>query len=124
MEQAIQKNWQWVEAQACQFLSQQGLHLIKKNYASRWGEIDLIMKDNSSLVFIEVRQRKNIKYGSSEESITIHKQKKIIKTAYDYLQQDLIYNMDSDIRFDVICSNQKVEKQTEKLKFNWIKNAF
>jgi len=76
---------QKAEQEALNFLKQQGLKLITQNYYCRQGEIDLVMSDQQTLVFIEVRYRKSHHYGSSAESVTINKQKKIIHTAVLYL---------------------------------------
>ena len=64
------------EEACCNHLTQQGLILITKNFHCRHGEIDLIMKDRKTLVFIEVRYRKSDRYGGALESITPKKQKK------------------------------------------------
>lgn len=99
---------------ACQFLIKQGLQLIEKNYHCKNGEIDLIMRDQSTLVIVEVRFRKSNKYGSAEESITLRKQSRIIATAQHYL---LVNKVNSAIRFDVIAMSGDND-------INWIKNAF
>jgi len=68
---------------ACQFLTENKLKLIIKNYSCRQGEIDLIMQDQNELVFIEVRYRKNQSHGSALESITQYKLRRI-KTAINH----------------------------------------
>jgi putative endonuclease len=77
------------EQLACAYLMQQGLILLKANFSIRLGEIDLIMRDtaNDMLVFVEVRYRKNNHYGGAAGSVTVQKQRKIIKTAAFYLQR-------------------------------------
>lgn len=72
---------------ACCYLQQQGLKLVTCNYHCRHGEIDLIMLDDDTLAFIEVRLRNNQRYGSTLESIDAHKRRKLIFTANHYLQQ-------------------------------------
>ena len=69
------------EKKACDYLQQQGLKLIEKNYYCRSGEIDLIMLDKQELVFIEVRYRKSRTFGSAAESIDARKRNKIIDDA-------------------------------------------
>lgn len=101
---------------ACNYLSKQGLTLVSRNYYCRLGEIDLIMRDKSYLVFIEVRYRNNSSFGSGAESVTLSKQAKLIKTAQFYLQQKKLIDKIS-CRFDVISV-----KDREKIE--WIKNAF
>lgn len=100
---------------AAEYLKAKGLKLISANYRSRFGEIDLIMQDGQSLVFIEVRLRKSKFFGGTEASITTSKQHKIITTAAYYLQQ----HGDQACRFDVILMD-KVDARH----IDWIKNAF
>lgn len=107
------------EQAACDYLTQQGLTLIEKNYRTRCGEIDLIMKDKNFYVFIEVRLRNNLDFASSIESITASKQKKIIKTALFFLQQHRLLNK-VPCRFDVVGAIEA----NQTLQIQWIKNAF
>ena len=102
------------EKAALAFLEAKGLVLLNQNYFCRFGEIDLIMKEKDTLIFIEVRFRKNSFYGGAAGSINYSKQKKIINTAQHYLLTlpELPY-----CRFDVIA----IENSTE---ITWIKNAF
>jgi len=66
------------EKQALYYLTSQGLTLLCQNYYCRFGEIDLIMQDQETIVFIEVRYRKNNDFGGALASITQSKQNKII----------------------------------------------
>ena len=109
---------------ACQFLEEKGLKLIEKNFNCYFGEIDLIMQDNDSLVFVEVRYRRSNNYGSGAETITANKQSKLIKTASAYLQQHAKLNQ-YPARFDVVSISGSVETSNiQSIKFNWIENAF
>lgn len=97
------------EEQACLFLQAQGLHLIAKNWQQpKVGELDLVMLEKgaawSTLVFVEVRQRKRSGYGDAVLSITASKQQKIIKTARYFLQHYPKYR-DCECRFDIIAYN-------------------
>ena len=105
------------EQQAHDYLKQQGLALVEKNYRCRRGEIDLIMKTADTLVFIEVRFRKNNNFGGAKESITPAKQQKLQATAQHYMQQ---YNPNVNARFDVIAITGEGKNQ----QLEWIKNAF
>ncbi|MFK5893694.1 MAG: YraN family protein [Pseudomonadota bacterium] len=107
------------EEQACQFLQSQGLKLIDKNFYSRFGEIDLIMLDNNYLVFIEVRSRKNMGFGSSLESITLVKQNKLRKTADFFFLKNVHYNK-MPARFDVVL----IPPTSINDQINWLQNAF
>lgn len=113
---------QETEHQALNFLKQQGLKLIDTNYHCRQGEIDLIMQDQQTLVFIEVRYRKNHYYGSSAESVTRSKQQKIIHTAEHYLLHK-VKTTTPACRFDVVAIYPSENAQNS-LQFDWIKHAF
>lgn len=82
------------------YLKKNGLELITRNYRCRFGEIDLIMQDKDTLVFIEVRYRNTDRFGSAIESIDVNKQRKLIFTANHYLSQT---NNLQPTRFDVVA---------------------
>lgn len=73
------------ERTAEKFLKKRGLKLLQRNYSCRQGEIDLIMQDGSQLVFVEVRYRRNSRYGSGAETVSIHKQRRIIQAARSFI---------------------------------------
>ena len=115
---------EYTESLACQYLENGGLKLIEKNFNCRMGEIDLIMQDNDSLVFVEVRYRKSNHFGSGAESITVSKQSKLIKTASLYLQRHDKMNK-YPARFDVVSITGFIgTSDLSKINFDWIKNAF
>lgn len=115
---------EYTESLACQYLENKGFKLIEKNFNCRVGEIDLIMKDNDSLVFIEVRYRRSNNFGSGAESITASKQSKLIKTASLYLQQHAKLNK-YPARFDVVSITGFIETDNiDNINFDWIENAF
>ncbi|MDO6512856.1 MULTISPECIES: YraN family protein [unclassified Neptuniibacter] len=90
------------EKQAEKFLQTQRLKLLNRNFSCRFGEIDLIMQDGQTIVFIEVRYRNTKRYGGAAASVTPTKQAKIIKAAQLYLsQQPRLAN--KNCRFDVIA---------------------
>lgn len=110
------KRGQWAEQKAKKYLQQQGLIWIQSNYNCPSGEIDLIMRDDSMLVFVEVRYRKEDDFGASIETIIRTKQHRLIKTAWHYLLE--IKAVDKmDARFDVVGLSPDE-------KIHWIKNAF
>ena len=104
------------EKLAATYLINNGLKLLAQNYHCRFGEIDLIMTDEATLVFIEVRLRSSRIFGDAAASITPQKQHKIQLTAQHYLQQ---LNSLPACRFDVILMS-KVDIQA----ITWLKNAF
>lgn len=113
---------QQTEQLALNFLQKQGLSFVAQNYRCRQGEIDLIMHDKSTLVFVEVRYRKTATYGNSAESITLKKQQKIIFAAQHYLCQAK-FSSTPACRFDVVAIYPSGETKSS-LQFDWIKNAF
>ncbi|WP_229008554.1 YraN family protein [Methylophilus sp. Leaf408] len=103
------------EAAAARFLKQQGLVLVAQNYSCRFGEIDLIMQEKSTLVFVEVRLRSNQKFTSAADSIHHHKQQKLIRAAQYYLQSQ---DINRPCRFDAVLFNEPTFESP-----NWIRNA-
>ncbi len=107
------------ESVACNYLNKKHLKKIKRNYTCKAGEIDIIMTDKNTLVFVEVKYRKNDDWVSALESVTKTKQRRIIKAAQMYLLQNKKYE-DWNCRFDVV-SIQGDKKNPE---IDWITNAF
>ena len=103
------------EELALHFLKKKGLKLIEKNFSTRAGEVDLIMQDDDTVVFIEVRYRKNTDFGGAAASVTPKKQLRVIKAALAYQQKN---TSQSSMRFDVVA----IEGDNEDL--NWIQSAF
>lgn len=101
---------------ACRYLQAQGLRLIECNYRCRCGEIDLVMDDGDSLVFVEVRYRRNNHYGSGAETVDAHKQARIIRCAQYYLQRHPAAQ-GRPARFDVISLEAGKDP-------HWITDAF
>jgi putative endonuclease len=108
-----------LEGYALNLLRKAGLRLVLKNFQCRMGEIDLIMWDGDTLVFVEVRYRQDKSHGSAIETITQQKQRKILRTARLYLQQQALYDK-VPCRIDVVGLTGNPGKPD----FDWIKNAF
>lgn len=68
------------------FLTRRGYHILETNYRCPHGEIDIIARHQDYLVFIEVRTKRSLKFGSPEESITPAKKEKMVATAWHYQQ--------------------------------------
>ena len=85
---------------AARFLEQRGLAILARNFRCRGGEIDLVCREGSALVFVEVRLRRNVNFGGAAASITARKQKRIILAARHYLAA--CAGADADCRFDCI----------------------
>ena len=101
------------ENRACDYLTGQGLQLIERNFHSRRGELDLIMRDGEVWVFVEVRQRSSRRYGSAAETVSYRKQTRLLHAASYYLQSRRI---EAPCRFDVIAIDGG--------DLTWIKDAF
>lgn len=109
------------ERLAAGWLQQQGLELLRRNYACRLGEIDLIMRDQDTLVFVEVRYRRSHIHGSPLETVTWQKQRKLWRCARHYLMQAGLHEAVA-CRFDVVgISGANKAKPPE---IEWVRNAF
>ncbi len=101
---------------AAAYLQQQGLALVARNYRCRFGEIDLIMTEDDTLVFVEVRMRASDAFGGAAASITATKQAKLLITARHYL---------SGLRREPVCRFDAVLiTGTHHYTIEWIRNAF
>lgn len=110
---------QWAEQIVLDYLVQEKLKLLARNFHGSRGEIDLIMLDSETIVFIEVRYRVNNNYLNALETINGKKCSRIIKTSQQYLQANR-WTSKSPCRFDVIT----VTGDSEAPEIVWIKNAF
>lgn len=72
---------------AQKYLQQKGFRLITKNYFLRGGEIDLIMEDDDIMIFVEVKTRRNQKFGHADEAINPRKKRKLIRAVFHYLKE-------------------------------------
>jgi len=97
------------------YLRDNGYVILKRNFRSRSGEIDIIAKRGSHLSFVEVKTRKNTNFGHPCDAVDYHKQQKIISTARTFL---VSYTDYEDISFDV-C-----EVYTDERCINYIQGAF
>ena len=91
------------EAYARQWLEQRGWHHLDHNWHSRYGEIDLVMLDDTAqIVIVEVKSRRSTRFGSPETAITPHKRVALRRAAVQWLhaQHRLPYHL--GLRFDVI----------------------
>ncbi|RKR02506.1 putative endonuclease [Kushneria sinocarnis] len=106
-----------IELLTARWLSERGLREIARNQHARGGEIDLIMRDGDTLVFVEVRYRRDCHHGSAVESVTPAKQRRIVQAARFYLARE---RLSCACRFDVVG----VTGTPEALEFDWIRAAF
>ncbi len=107
------------ETVAEKYLAEQGLHFISRNYYCKAGEIDLLMQESDTLVFVEVRFRSNPFFGSAAESITAKKIQRIRKSAEHFLLTNPHFEQLYK-RFDVLA----ISAQPSEDEILWIKDAF
>jgi putative endonuclease len=88
------------EDRALAHLLEHGLTLVERNFLCKAGEIDLIMQQRASLVFVEVRRRASGAFGGAAASVTPAKQRRLINTAQYYL---LRYPSPPPCRFDLVA---------------------
>ena len=105
------------EALTKQYLERQGLRFVEQNFSAKCGEIDLIMKDQQTIVFVEVKYRKQTHFGHAAEFVTQKKMHKLTRTAYLWLSKNGLSPHTTDFRFDVVAIHQAGND------IDWIKNA-
>lgn len=105
-----------VEAEdlALAYLQRRGLRLKARNYACRLGEIDLVLADGATVVFVEVRQRSHRGFGGAAESITARKRARLIATARHFLARQRSL---PPCRFDAVLVDGDGHVE-------WIRDAF
>lgn len=111
------------ERLAVRYLKRQGLTFIAQNVYARFGEIDLIMQDGETWVFVEVRARSSEKYGGAAHSMTYNKRGRLIRTAHYYLQYHCP-NQLPPCRFDAVLIDSSLPRRAQLKQLAWIKGAF
>lgn len=107
------------EREAAKYLSKSNYKILQLNFRSKFGEIDIIAMHKDTIVFIEVKTRKNNLYGTPGQAVNKSKQRKIIKTALFYLKIKNIYH--KNVRFDIVEVWQENNKVMD---IHIIPNAF
>lgn len=108
------------ERAAEKYLKQQGLRPKQRNFNSQFGEIDLIMMDGPTCVFVEVRYRNSASFVTPAETVNASKQAKLRRTAEYFLQSQRLLDK-VPCRFDVVSITGQLGPKAEII---WIKNAF
>ena len=114
-----QRSGNAAEALARQLMEREGLRLIAQNWRCKRGELDLVMLDRDTVVFVEVRYRRYSAWGGALESVDLRKRQKLIRAAQLFLQQESRLAK-HPCRFDVVALGQTGKDQEP----NWIRNAF
>jgi len=107
------------EDRVCQYLQSRGARILARNVQSRSGEIDVVCVDAGVLVFVEVRQRSDARYGSAAASVGRTKQTRLIRTAQAWLARLVAHHFHGETppcRFDVVAVQGK--------EIQWLKQAF
>lgn len=98
-----------------EWLKQQGMRILERNFRTRTGEIDLIARDRETIVFVEVKYRSSSSSGTPAEAVGWQKQNRIRNAARYYLYRNR-YAEETPCRFDVVAILGK--------EICWIRNAF
>lgn len=106
------------EAAAANFLERLGYEILERQYHYNHGEIDVIARDGSELVFVEVRTRRSERFGKAEETVTPKKQELLRRTAEGYVEEKNCVNI--SCRFDVVA----VQVRNGRAEIRHFKNAF
>jgi putative endonuclease len=106
------------EDKAAVFLAANGYKILKRNYKTRLGEIDIIARDRETICFVEVKSRTTERFGLPQEAISKSKQRQIAKVALMFLKENNL--LESFTRFDAVS----VLFVPGKPKLELIKNAF
>ena len=107
------------EQRACTTLEHAGLRLLSRNYVTRRGELDLVMRDADTIVFVEVRYRRNASHGDAAASVTAVKRERLILAAQHWLSAHPEHAQRT-CRFDVISYDGPAAAAQE----NWLRSAF
>jgi putative endonuclease len=107
------------ERRACAELERAGLKLLARNYTTRHGELDLVMRDGDTVVFVEVRYRVRAGHGDALASVTRGKQDKLIRTAQLWLAAHPRHAQ-RPCRFDVVS----YDGPAEDARMQWLRGAF
>lgn len=111
------------ETDAADYALRHGYALIRRNYRTPYGEIDLILRSpEGELVFVEVKARTGTYFGYPERAVDARKRRHIVRSAYHYLEEN--YPDDDDLiwRIDIIAIVYKRDQKTI-LDFKWYENV-
>ena len=110
---------QRAERAAARFLERRGLATLARNYRTRFGEIDLVMRDGDAIVFVEVRYRRDDSWLRAAETITVQKRRRIVLAARAFLRTHPAL-FTQPCRFDVVG----IARPHYRLRYEWIRGAF
>lgn len=105
------------ESEALATLRTRGLRVLDRNWRCRWGELDLVMDEGGTVVFVEVRYRRSAVYGGAAESIGAAKIARLRRAAEAWLQAHPAWRA-APVRFDVMAGDGRP------VRWRWLRNAF
>lgn len=108
-----------VEAAALRFLEAKGLRLLARNASARGGELDLVMADGATVVFVEVRYRADAAFGGGAASVDARKRRKLVRAAQVWLLRHPRH-ANAPCRFDVMAASGDPATPA----FDWLRDAF
>lgn len=109
----------WGESVAATHLEAKGYQLIERNWRCRWGEIDLVLRQGETLVFVEVKTRRGSDFGTPEEGITARKAQKLLQIGQQYVAERELD--DVDWRIDMVAV--ELDKSGKLLRCEHLENA-
>ncbi len=104
---------------AAEYLNKNGYKILEMNYRCKLGEIDIIANKKNTYVFVEVKTRRNLRFGYPAEAINVKKRQHMLRTAQYYIQ--IFHLTNRNFRFDAI---EIYFSDTEPPKINHIQNIF
>ncbi|MDD2676862.1 MAG: YraN family protein, partial [Methylacidiphilaceae bacterium] len=109
----------WGEREAARFLRRKGYRILLRNVRIGGGEIDLVCRDASVLVFVEVKTRSSTDYGEPAEAVDAQKRARLVRAAYAYLEE--LGQDDVTYRFDIV---EVLAEAQAKQRIRLLSNAF
>lgn len=100
----------WGEDLAAAFLEEKGYAIIERDWKSGHHDLDIVAKDGSTLVIVEVKTRRNRLYGNPEEAIDYRKRRSLLSAINHYTKSHRIY---SNVRFDIISIVGNIGEKSE-----------
>jgi putative endonuclease len=95
---------------ACEHLEKQGWVILERNYVCRAGELDIVARDDGTLVFVEVKERADSSHGAAVEAVTGPKRRRVIRAALRWASAH--GESDSRVRFDVVAIDRGPDGHT------------
>ena len=105
------------ERDGAAWLERQGFRVLERNVSSRFGELDVVALDGSTLCFVEIKARRSDRFGAPAEAVTLDKQRRLTRSARAYLARK---PHDGPCRFDVLG----MRAEGSEWRFELIKDAF